>query len=120
MASRRQRRVAELLHHEISQLLQYRIRDPRLGFVTVTGVEVSADLAEAWVYVVVSDETEVKRTLKGLASAASYLRRELGQNLILRQVPRLMFKRDTSLERGQRIEKLLDEIEENEEVKEEE
>ena len=111
MASRRQRQVAELLHQEISQLIQYRSQDPRLGFVTVTRVEVSPDLSQAKVYVsVMGDEADVQNTFEGLDSAAGYLRRELGQNLSLRYVPRLTFKLDTSLEHSLHIDSLLDNI----------
>ena len=111
MASRRQRQVAELLHQEISQLIQYRTQDPRLGFVTVTDVEVSTDLRHARIYVtVLGDQAEAKSTLEGLASATSYFRRELGHSLALRYVPTLSFELDTTLERGLHIENLLDSI----------
>ncbi|MBI1878904.1 MAG: 30S ribosome-binding factor RbfA, partial [Chloroflexi bacterium] len=101
MASRRQRQVGELLHEEISRIIQHETKDPRLGFVTVTGVEVSPDLRQARVYItVLGDNTEVKNTLTGLTSAASYFRRLLGQSLSLRYVPELNFKLDTSLEYG--------------------
>ncbi|MEW5960186.1 MAG: 30S ribosome-binding factor RbfA [Chloroflexota bacterium] len=113
MASRRQRQVAELLHQEISQLIQYRTQDPRLGFVTVTGVEVSPDLSYAKVYVtVLGDEADVQSTLAGLESASGYFRRELGQVLTLRYVPKLVFKLDTSLEQGMQIDNLLDRLKE--------
>jgi ribosome-binding factor A len=113
MATRRQKQVAELLHQEISQLLQHRTQDPRLGFVTVTGVEVSPDLRQAKVYVtVLGDEVDTQTTLKGLASAARYFRRELGQALTLRYVPHLTFKLDSSLEYGLHIDSILDRIEE--------
>lgn len=111
MTSRRQRQVAELLHQEISQLIQYRTQDPRLGFVTVTGVDVSPDLSYAKVYVtVLGDEADIQSTLEGLESATGYFRRELGQSLTLRYVPKLAFMLDTSLERGMQIESLLDSI----------
>jgi ribosome-binding factor A len=113
MASRRQRQVAELLHQEISQLIQHRTRDPRLGFVTVTGVDVSPDLSLARVHVsVLGDATDTETTLEGLNSAAGYFRRELGQSLSLRFVPKLTFKLDTSLEHSLHIDKLLDSIKE--------
>jgi ribosome-binding factor A len=113
MASRRQRQVAELLHQEISQLIQYRTQDPRLGFITVTGVEVSPDLTQAQVYItVLGDESDLESTFEGLASATGFFRRELGQSLSLRYIPELEFKHDTSLERAMRIEALLDQIEE--------
>jgi len=109
--SRRQRKVAELLHQELSQLLQYQTHDPRLGFVTVTGVEVTPDLRSARVYVtVLGDDVEEDNTLAGLANAAGYLRHELGRSLSLRYIPDLTFKLDTSLEYGLHIEKLLNDI----------
>ena len=111
MPTRRQRKVAELLHQEISHLIQYNTRDPRLGFVTVTGVDVSPDLRLAHVYVtVLGDETEAQNTLKGLASAASYFRHNMKKTLSLRYIPELRFKLDTSLEQGFRIDSLLDTI----------
>ncbi len=113
MPSRRQKQVAELLHQEISQLIQYRTQDPRLGFVTVTGVDVSPDLRQAQVYVtVLGDEVDAQSSLLGLTSAASYFRHELGQSLSLRYVPNLSFKLDTSLEYGLHIDSLLDSIKE--------
>jgi ribosome-binding factor A len=111
MSSRRQRQVAELLHEELSQLIQHDTRDPRLGFVTVTGVDVSADLRLARVYItVLGDETDAQETLKGLASAAGYFRHRLRETLSLRYIPELNFKFDTSLEQGMRIDKLLDSL----------
>jgi ribosome-binding factor A len=113
MASRRQRQVGELLHEEISRIIQHETKDPRLGFVTVTGVNVSPDLREARVYVsVFGDKPEIKNTLAGLTSAASYFRRLLAQSLSLRHVPELSFKLDTSLDYGMHIEALLDTIKE--------
>ena len=111
MPTRRQRKVAELLHEEISQLIQYSTRDPRLGFVTVTEVDVSPDLRLAHVYVtVLGDETDAQNTLEGLASAAGYFRYNMKKALSLRYIPELKFKLDTSLEYGIRIDSLLDTI----------
>lgn len=108
MATRRQRQVAELLHEEISQLIQHGTRDPRLGFVTVTGVDVSADLRNAQVYVtVLGDDVDAQSTLEGLDSAAGYFRYQMKQTLLLRYIPDLKFKIDTSLEHGSRIEELI-------------
>ncbi|MBN1221047.1 MAG: 30S ribosome-binding factor RbfA [Anaerolineae bacterium] len=108
MPSRRQRKVSELLHREISQLLQHETRDPRLGFVTITGVEISPDLREAQVYFTTLDDTEAEHTLAGLARASGYFRSQLARSLSLRHVPELTFKLDTSLEHGLRIDSLLD------------
>jgi ribosome-binding factor A len=113
VASRRQRQVAELLHQEISQLIQHNTRDPRLGFVTVTGVDVSADLRVAWVYVTtLGDDSDAESTLEGLASAAGFFRYQLRQSLSLRFIPELNFRLDKSLEYGMHIDKLLDSLKE--------
>lgn len=119
MTTRRQRRVAELLHQEISELIQYHTQDPRLGFVTVTEVEVSADLRQARVYVsVLGDDTDVQNTLAGLTSAAGYFQHQLGQSLSLRYIPKLVFKLDTSLEYGLHIDQILDSLKEEDELSE--
>ncbi len=111
MSNRRQRQVAELLHQEISLLIQRQVRDPRLGFVTVTGVEVTPDLRLAHIYVsVLGGDDEVKQALKGLKSAAGFFRHELGSSLSLRFIPELSFRLDTSLEQGLHIDHLLDSL----------
>lgn len=111
MTTRRQRQVAELLHEELSVLIQRRARDPRLGFVTVTGVEMSPDLRVAHVYVsVLGDDDDVKQSLQGLRRAAGFFRRELGSSLSLRYLPELNFRSDDSLARGLRIDQLLDSL----------
>lgn len=115
MATRRQRKVADLLHKEISELIQYQTHDPRLGFVTVTGVDISPDLRRARVYVtVLGDEGDTKETLAGLASATGYFRHRLGQTLSLRRVPELIFELDNSLAYGLHIDSLLEQIKEEE------
>ncbi len=111
MTTRRQRQVAELLHEEIGTLILRKARDPRLKTVTVTGVEVSPDLENAWVYVsVLGTEEQAREALAGLRSATGFLRREIAATLSLRVVPHLMFRLDDSLERGMRIDQLLDSI----------
>jgi ribosome-binding factor A len=111
VTTRRQRQVAELLHQEISLLIQRRARDPRLNFVTVTGVEVTPDLRVAHVYVsVLGNEDDVKRSLAGLEGAAGFFRHELGASLSLRYLPELDFRLDDSLEQGFRIDQLLDSL----------
>ncbi len=111
MTTRRQRQVAELLHEELSVLIQRRARDPRLGFVTVTGVEVSPDLRIAHVYVsVLGSDDDVKQSLQSLRHAAGFFRRELGASLSLRYLPELNFRSDDSLARGLRIDQLLDSL----------
>jgi ribosome-binding factor A len=113
VTTRRQRQVAELLHEEISMLLQQRVDDPRLALVTVTGVEVTPDLRVAHVYVsIMDDDVEVKETLAGLKRAAGFLRRELATFVSLRYTPELHFRLDSSLEQGLRIDRLLDSLQE--------
>ena len=109
MASRRQQRVAKLIHQEISNALQFNIQDPRIGFITVTDVDVSPDLRLAVVYVSVFQDDELE-VLDGLNSAVPFLRRELGQNLNLRYTPELQLKVDHSVAYGQKIDTLLAEI----------
>jgi ribosome-binding factor A len=111
VATRRQRRVAELLHQEISLLIEQRAHDPRLGFVTVTDVEVSPDLRVAHVYVsVLGNDADVKQSLASLRHATGFFRHELGASLSLRYTPELEFRIDDSLERGFRIDRLLDSL----------
>ncbi len=106
MSSRRQQRVAELIHQEISNLLEFNTHDPRIGLVTVTEVEVTPDLKNATIYVtfMADDKAEV---MAGLESAVPFFRRELGRNVKLRHTPALRFKLDSSLDYGQKIETLL-------------
>lgn len=111
MTTRRQRQVAELLHEEISLLIQRRARDPRLRLVTITGVEMSSDLRVAHVYVsVLGSGEDVEESLAGLRHAAGFLRRELGASLSLRYLPEIVFRLDDSLERGFRIDRLLNSL----------
>ena len=111
MNTRRQRQVAELLHEEMSTLIQRRACDPRLSAVTITGVEVSPDLENAWIYVsVLGTDEEMKEALAGLKRATAFLRREIGSSVSLRLVPQLIFRLDESVARGTRIDQLLDDI----------
>lgn len=107
-SSRRQMRVAETLKMEISQILQSEIRDPRIGFVTVTNAEISPDLQLATVYVqVLGGEKERKDTLIGLKQAAPHIRNVLASRIELRRVPNLRFVYDEGQDNYERIEKLL-------------
>ena len=111
MVSKRLARLNEQLKRELSGLLRSKVRDPRVGSVTVTAVEVAADLGSARVYVRLSGaEAERASTLEGLHAAAPFLRRTLGRSLHVRKVPELRFKQDRSMERAQRIEEILAEV----------
>lgn len=107
---RRVDRLNQLLREELSRLIRRELKDPRVGLVTVTGVETTPDLKYATVYVrTLRDDPPVEEAIDGLASAEGYLRRELGQELRLRRIPELRFEADRTLERARRIEELLDE-----------
>lgn len=111
MATRRQRRVSELIHRELSLLLMRDARDPRLGSVTLTGVEVTPDLLMARVHFsVLGGEEEEQEALAGFRHAAGFLRSELAGRVRLRFVPELAFELDRSSAYGQRIDQLLEQI----------
>ena len=94
-------RVAEQLRRELAVLIQQEVKDPRVGMVTVSDVEVTTDLAHAKVYVTVLDgEQKIAETLAALNRAAGFLRRELGRRLVLRTIPRLQFYYDRSISQG--------------------
>ncbi|UCE01646.1 MAG: 30S ribosome-binding factor RbfA [Candidatus Latescibacterota bacterium] len=107
-------RLNASLRDLLSELLARRVRDPRVEPVTLTGVEVSRDLAVAKVFYSVLGGEEVQRTAqRGLESVAGFLRGEVGRRLRLRTIPQLRFLFDASLERGQRIEQLLRELQDD-------
>ena len=105
-------RLNSLLRHEISELLQRQVKDPRLGsFVAVTEVSISPDLRHARIFVShIGSEEEKQETLSALASASSFFRRELTKRLRLRRIPELSFQWDDSIERGVHLLKLIDQV----------
>ncbi|MFS1513156.1 30S ribosome-binding factor RbfA [Chengkuizengella sp. SCS-71B] len=108
MAKIRVGRIGEQIKKELSLILQTDIKDPRVGFVTVTGVEVTNDLSQAKVYLsIFGSEKEKNDSLQGLSKASGYIRSELGKRIRLRHIPELIFKIDSSIEYGNRIEEML-------------
>ena len=108
---KRTERVSDQIRMEIADILMRRVKDPRVGFVTVTAVEVTADLKQAWVYVTVLQQgTKETETLDAFARAEGLIRGELGRRLKLRYVPVLTFAKDTSIDRVSRVMTLLDDI----------
>ena len=104
--------LQELIKQEMSKMLLKEIKDPRIGFVTVTDVEMTGDLREAKIYVsVMGGEEQVKSSLEGLNSALGFIRREIGQRIRLRFTPEISFALDTSLDYGDHIQKLLLQVE---------
>lgn len=111
--SYRPERLGELIRETVAEFLTTSARDPRIGFVTVTGVQVSADLGHATVQVsVMGSDEEKERSLEGLASAARFLRGQLARELRLRTSPEIHFRLDRGLEHAQRIEQVLKELKE--------
>ena len=109
--SKRRARLNEQLRRELSELIRLQVRDPRVGLVTITGVDVAADLGSARVYVrVVGGPDEMAVSLEGLGAAAPFLRTELGRILHVRRVPELRFQEDRSYEGAARIEQVLAEV----------
>ena len=107
----RQERVAERIQHLIGELLERRIKDPRLAMISVTAVKVSPTLREATIYVSALEGVAVRdEVMEGLKHAQGYLRREVGRRLQLRTVPELTFKWDASPEQADHVLRLLDEL----------
>jgi ribosome-binding factor A len=102
-------RVAEQIQRELADLVRMEVKDPRVGMVTLTGVEVAADYGHAKVFfTLLGDVSQVEAATEGLNHAAGYLRRELGRRIKLRTIPQLHFTFDTSVERGMRLSRLID------------
>lgn len=113
MAKVRTGRVGEQIKKELSQILQTELKDPRIGFVTITGVDVTGDLSQAKVYLsVMGSDQQREDTLKALARGKGFIRSEIGKRIRLRTVPELIFQIDTSIEYGSRIQELIHKIHE--------
>jgi len=106
----RPEKVAEQMHKEVSRLLMFNIKDPRVAPVTITAVKVSKDIGSARIYFSVRDANDRKEAQRGLKSAAPYIRRELGQVMRLRFIPELRFEYDESVNYGQKIDELLRQV----------
>src|ERR1700730_6556241 len=110
MAGGRMRRVDEAVRAVLSDAIAKQLKDPRVGFVTVTGVKTSPDLRHARVFVsVLGDEPARAASLDALRSAHGFLQRRVASELILKHTPTLSFEYDESIDRGMRISSLLDE-----------
>jgi ribosome-binding factor A len=110
---KRSERVSDLIREEVADIIMYRLKDPRIGFVTVTGVDLSADLKLAKVYVSILKEEERDLTLGILNSSKNFVRSLLTKRLKMKFIPAIEFRIDTSIEYGFKIDKLLKEIKED-------
>lgn len=107
----RSRRIAQQVQRELSDIIRLELKDPRVGMITITDVEVTADAAYAKVFfTLLGDAAEIDETTTALTHAAGFLRSELAHRLKLRIVPQLVFKYDASVERGMRISRLIDDV----------
>jgi ribosome-binding factor A len=107
---KRSERVGDLIREEVADLIMYKLKDPRIGFVTVTGVEMTADLKLARVFVSILKEEERELTLEILNSSKNFIRSNLSKRLRMKFIPAIEFRLDTSIEYGFKIDRLLKEI----------
>lgn len=116
--SLRANKVGEQMKKELGEIIGRKIKDPRVGFVTVTDVQVTGDLQQATVFIsVLGDEEQKENTLKGLAKAKGFIRSEIGQRIRLRKTPEIFFEFDESIDYGNRIETLLTQIQNEKQTK---
>lgn len=112
MSERRRQRVAEEIQRRTSTFIREELKDPRLGFLTITGVDVNSDLTHAQIYVsVLGSEEEQDQTMEALKRARGLIKRDIGDWLRIRTVPDITFKLDRSIERGTRILQLMKTLE---------
>ena len=110
MSKMRMLRVQELIKETLGDIL-LKIKDPRIGFVTITDVRVAPDLDSAHVYVsILGSREEQDNSIKGLESASGFIRHELGNKIRLRKIPRIIFEFDPGIERGIKMISLIDRV----------
>ena len=108
MRFKRSQRIQELILEEVSKMVQRGLKDPRIGFTTVTKVEVTDNLKRAKIFIsVMGSEKEKAETLDGLNSAKGYIRNTMGKNLHLRYLPELDFRRDDNADHVEKISRIL-------------
>lgn len=116
MEYKRKDRVGDLIKELISEIIVKKIRDPRLSFITITGVQIGDNLRLAKVFFsVIGDDQKKKDSLSGLKSAAGFIKKELGLHLRLKYSPDIVFEYDNSLEYGNRIERIINSLEKSSE-----
>src|SRR5688572_7347746 len=110
--SQRTDRLDSQIRAELAGLLQREMKDPRIGFATITRVETARDLGSAKVWVsIMGTEVEREKTMKALTDAAPWMRRQLGDRLTIRHIPQLLIRHDDSIEAGDRVLRILRELE---------
>ena len=110
MSRGRPHKVADLIQRELSELLRTEVRDPRVGMVTITSVDVSPDLSHAKVFFTLLDKNVLSETTQGLQRAAGFLRSQLARRMKLYTTPEIRFVYDESVERGDHLSRLIDSV----------
>lgn len=112
---KRSQRVSDLIREEVADIIMYRLKDPRIGFITVTGVDMTDDLKLARVFVSILKEEDRELTLTILNDAKPFFRSALGKRLKMKFTPAVEFRLDTSIEYGYKIDRLLKKIKDHSE-----
>jgi ribosome-binding factor A len=107
-SSGRPQKLGDLIQRELSQLVQQELRDPRVGMITITGVDVSPDFSHAKVFFTILKTENLAEARQGLKRAAGFLRSQLARRIRLYTTPELRFEYDESVERGDRLSRLID------------
>lgn len=107
-------RINSNLVEQISYIIAHDVKNPDINFVTITGAKVTSDLSLAKIYFTVLDQSKIKETLSALKDASGYIRHELRERIDIRQIPELEFVYDESIEYGNKIEKIIDKLHEDE------
>ena len=110
MSRGRPQKVADMIQREIADLLRHEVRDPRVGMVTLTSVDVAPDLSHAKVYFTILDPSKQADTTKALQRASGFLRSQLSHRMSMYTTPELRFVYDESVERGDRLSRLIDSV----------
>lgn len=104
----RPQRLGDLIQREVSELIRLEVRDPRVGMITITSVDVSPDMSHAKVFFTVLQKEHLEETRQGLRKAAGFLRTKLAKRINMYTTPELRFEYDESVERGDRLSRLID------------
>lgn len=107
---KRSARVSDLLREEVADIVMHKLKDPRLGFITVTGAKVSDDLRHSIIFISVLEDSKQEETLRILGSSARFIRNELSRRIKMKFIPDLVFRLDESIRYGAKIDRLLDEV----------
>ncbi len=106
----RPQRLGDLIQREVSELIRLEVRDPRVGMITITSVDVSPDMSHAKIFFTVLEKDKLPETLEGLGRSAGFLRSQLARRIKVYTTPELRFEYDESVERGDRLSRLIDSV----------